>query len=173
MVGFPSYRCGYSKVNAMQMLTIRPERIDHQLWGELQPLLRAHWEEIALNKAEIPLAPDFETYRAMSLDNALIMLTVRDEMAQLVGYSCTFLTRHPHYRTRLLAANDVIYLVPAQRKWKTGTRLIMATEQAAREAGADWMTWHFKPEHSLAPILLKMGYNNHENTMAKVLTEKV
>ena len=48
-----------------------------EIAGELPPLFRAHWREIALNQETVPLEPDWQRYYEMDLARFLHVLTVR------------------------------------------------------------------------------------------------
>src|SRR5690606_7766508 len=60
------------------------------------PMLQAHWEEIALNKALMVLKPDIEAYRALEAAGQLVSLGafLGEEP---IGYSINVLRRHLHY----------------------------------------------------------------------------
>jgi len=52
---------------------------------EIQALIELHWEQIALNKDEIKLNPDWDQYEAAEAQGVLKVFTARDE-GVLVGY---------------------------------------------------------------------------------------
>jgi GNAT superfamily N-acetyltransferase len=150
-------------------IIIREERVN-EIWDDIQPLIRQHWEEIAHNKDKIPLDPDKNLYLGMEAQDCIIILSARQD-TRLVGYCVTFLVKAAHYVSSRQAAVDVLYLVPEARTGGAGIKMLQETERLAQERGCTWMTVHFKPEYSLAPLLRRLCYNDYEITMAKVLKE--
>ena len=64
---------------------------------EIQPLLVQHWEEVAMYKDKVPLAPDWARYQDMEDNGVLHVVTVRDS-GTLVGYYVTMIVHGLHYR---------------------------------------------------------------------------
>ncbi len=135
---------------------------------EIKPLLREHWLEIANFKDSIPLDPDWAKYQAMEAAGMLVIITMR-RGGKLVGYSIFMLLNHPHYQSTLFAMNDILYLVPAERRGLTGIRLIKESERILMKMNVKKITWHLKPQHDFSPILKRMGYMHEEICMGKVL----
>ena len=52
---------------------------------DIKPLLKEHWEEIALNKEKIKLNPDWDTYEELEHQGRLKVFTARQD-GSLVGY---------------------------------------------------------------------------------------
>lgn len=149
------------------MIAIRRERYDDVI-EEIKPLLVEHWKEIATYREAIPFDADYARYRYLDETGKLIILTARD-FTTLVGYSIMFLLNHPHYKSTLFAMNDIIYIRPDKRGGSAGVRLIEASEQAAKDAGAVKIGWHVKLSHNFSPMLERRGYDMEEVNMAKLL----
>ena len=156
------------------MITIERERFETTL-ADAHELLRAHWREVALYQAEVPLAPDFERYRTAEKRDALVVLAARDE-GRLIGYSVFLLHWHLHYKTCLVASNDVLFLAREHRRGSTaGLRLITASEDELgrerdrRGATQIRVTWHIKPENDWSAILKRRRYKQEEIIMGKLL----
>ena len=139
-----------------------------QVRKEIEPLLLAHYDEIALHKESIKLDVDWGKYEGLERNNALRVFTARDE-GRLIGYSVFFLVWHPHYKSSLFAQNDVLYLSPEHRKGTAGIRLIDFSELRLRADGVLKVIWHVKCENDWSPILERKGYRKEEVIMAKVL----
>jgi hypothetical protein len=136
---------------------------------EIKPLLKRHYEEIAIHK-QFPLRPDWERYETVARLGKLVIVTAR-EGKKLVGYAVFLVSRHLHYTTQRLAANDVIFIDKPYRLGSAGIRLIAESERILAAAGVDKLMWHVKPSHNWAPILERRGYGTEEIIMAKILRE--
>jgi hypothetical protein len=86
-----------------------------QVLDEIEPLLHDHWEEVAVYKDKIPLAPDYDAYRRLEADGKLLICTARDD-GKLVGYSISFVHRGVHYSKNIIATNDLVYIDPENRQ---------------------------------------------------------
>lgn len=131
------------------------------------PLLRAHWDEIALNKGVMVLEPNVEAYQALEDAGLLVGLFayVGDE---LVGYAVSiFNPGHLHYRGLKSMLNDVLYVKPEHRNGRAGLGLIRETEKAAAEMGAKLVLWHAKPNTALEAILPRLGYGVQDVIFSK------
>jgi GNAT superfamily N-acetyltransferase len=137
-------------------------------------LIKMHYDEIALNKDEKPLNPDWARYEQMEAAGNLVCFTARDD-GRMVGYSVFLLSWHLHYNTVRVAANDVLYLHPDYRKGMIGIRLIKYSEAELGKYGADWITFHVKfnkipdDRKDFSPILHRMGYSDEEKMVGKMI----
>jgi hypothetical protein len=144
--------------------------------ADIEPLLLKHWEEVALHREQVPLAPDLERYRRADAAGSLVVVSARDH-GMLIGYSVFLLYNHLHYEL-LVATNDVLFL---DREYRSGTttglRLIAESEAALERAriarGARQLktTWHIKPKNDWSPILLRKGYEQEEIILGKLTGE--
>lgn len=116
-----------------------------------------HWLELEDDRRGIELSIDWASYIEMEGDGSLISLAARHQ-GELVGYSVTILCT-PLYSDELrTGVNSAIFLRKEHRCGGLGTRMILATESAVRQAGAKMMTWHAKPATSMAHVMEGMGY---------------
>lgn len=136
--------------------------------NEVEPLLQLHYEELTLNKDVVKLDPDWSRYAAMEHAGSFHIFTARDA-GELVGYSAFFLASHIHYRSLVVANNDVLYLHPDHRVGMTGIRLIRNSETGMKALGATKITWHAKYSNHLKQILIRMGYADEEAILGKML----
>lgn len=131
-------------------------------------VLKRHYEEIAHNKQDIKLDPDWARYDAMEQAGNLIAYTARDE-GKLVGYSVFFVNYHIHYNSTLVGQNDVLYLLPEYRKGMTGIRLIKYSIAQLEARGVDKIHWHVKFDHDFRVILERLGFVSEEVIVSKVI----
>jgi len=162
-----------------------------QVRPEVRMLLQKHWEEVALNKDRITLDIDEAFYDAMENAGALRIYTVR-EAGHLLGYAVFFVKPHPHYRTKIWAVSDIIWMERRLRTrrdifsriWRklrhivrpqlvcatVGARFIAFIEASLREEGVAVMHTHSKVEHpALARVLRYLGHQHTEQGHSKYL----
>ena len=135
---------------------------------ELPPLFVLHWQEIALDRDVIELAPDWKRYLAMEQAGQLHIITVRDNRV-LVGYFFIVLLPHLHYCTTPMAFSDILFLLPGYRKGLAGLRLVAETEKMARALGAKRFYIMCKVYHDLDRLLARLGFKWVEKVFTKLL----
>lgn len=82
------------------MITFMVERFS-DVYGELLPLLHAHYGEISLHKERgVELDPQVEAYRRRESDGSLLMVIGR-EGGEIVCYFVCFIAPGLHYRSCL------------------------------------------------------------------------
>jgi hypothetical protein len=159
----------------MTRLELQWEPLDRLIADGVEDLLAAHWEEVALDKSAVALAPDWPKARELERIGILKTLAMRRE-GVLIGYNAFLITPHLHYRQILQAVNDVIYLDPAERG-SAGVRLIRGTEALLRELGVQRILYHTKlhvllgrrKQGRVGDLLERLGYSHVENIHAKLL----
>lgn len=99
-------------------------------WDSLRRLLdegiaevvRAHWEEIALDKATVPLDTDWDRYlRNEALGTWRVFSARRGGVP--IGYICWWIDHHIRYQATIYATADVFFILPAHRNGLVGYRL--------------------------------------------------
>lgn len=138
---------------------------------EAKDILYMHWDELALNKDKIYLKPDVNKYVVMQQSNLLYNIVVyKDET--IVGYSIIFISSHMHYQDNKYANVDVVYVHPEYRHSTIGARLLVATEQLAKDNGASVILHHAKP---YVPMIIKplekLNYQLYELMYGKYIGE--
>lgn len=127
-----------------------------QVADELQPLLEAHWREIA-HFQDIELNPDWEFYAAMQEIGRLRFYTARHD-GRLVGYCVFFVSPNRHYKQSLQAAQDILFLHPDYRNAGNGRALILFCDDQLRAEGVQATYQHVKAAHDFGPLLIHCGY---------------
>lgn len=131
---------------------------------EIKQLIGLHWIEVAGYKDQIPLDPDWDRYAELEAAGNIWMATAREE-GRMVGYSIFFVGPMLHYKSTVLASNDVVFLHPLHRKGRTtGMRLIKYSHEEMRKR-AQRIVWHLKVAHDWGAILKRLGYKHEENLM--------
>lgn len=151
------------------MININVESIG-EVRGQIDPLLRAHYEEIALHRDQIPLDPDWDRYRMLERDGKLIVIAARNDERDLVGYAVFFVQPHMHYQQTLYAINDVLYVYP-QYRGRAGLKIVRFAEEIFTAMGVDRLLWHIKVEHDFRPLMHRLGYADEDVIVGKMLKE--
>ena len=139
-----------------RQVTVSECSID-DLRSEIGSLAEEHWLELEDDKRYADLAIDWPSYIEMEAEGSLISLAARHD-GELVGYSVTILCTPLYSEELRTGVNSAIFLRKEHRCGGLGTRMILATESAVRQAGAKMMTWHAKPATSMAHVMEGMGY---------------
>ena len=135
---------------------------------EVEPILMAHWEEIAIDK-DMALDVDWMFYYQSEFDERLKIVTVRDD-GRLIGYASFFLMNHPHYKTWKFANQDILYIDPAYRGKHIGLGLEKFCEELFRGLGVQVMMHHAKAKHpALVELLCNVGYQIMDYVLVKKL----
>jgi GNAT superfamily N-acetyltransferase len=136
---------------------------------EAKSILHEHWEELALNKDKIILKPDAIKYKLLQDNNILYNIVVYDGN-KIIGYSILFIQPHLHYSDNIYASVDVIYVSKEYRNGSVGARLLLATEQLAKDLKATVIVHHAKP---YVPMIIKplekLNYKLYEHIYGKYI----
>lgn len=136
---------------------------------EAASVLLEHWEELAVNKEHVKLAPDRLKYKQLQELGIINNIVVYDGET-VVGYSVLVVQPNLHYSDNVFAHVDIIYVSKNYRLSSIGARLLLATEQLAKDLGASVITHHAKP---YVPMIIKplekLGYSLYEHIYGKYL----
>ena len=133
---------------------------------DIKPLIKSHWDEIALNQDRIKLNPDWDAYQNFEDQDRLRIFTARDK-DELVGYFVVIIGVNIHYKDHLFASNDIIYLSPNHRKGFTGIRLIKFAEKCLREDGISVLTINTKVHQPFDKLMDFLKFNKIERVYSK------
>lgn len=141
------------------------ETID-QVLDDMTWLWEVHWEEIALDKAKVPLNPDLDTFRLLEEAGLLLIVTARDG-EKMVGYHVTIVRPHLHYKHSLTAYADMYFIHPDYRQGMTGVRLFKYLEGVLRERGVDRIYQGTKTHKDMGRLFERLGYKETERLFVK------
>lgn len=142
------------------MITIMLESFEERL-PELLPLLPLHYEELALNKDKVPLAPQYEIYIERERRGELMFMVVRDA-GELIGYFIGFVAPGLHYKTCLTLIMDIFYIHPDHRGNSTGFKLFRSVEEEAAKRGVQRMFVGSKCHLDASWLFERLGYEKVE-----------
>jgi GNAT superfamily N-acetyltransferase len=149
------------------MISYQEERFQDVI-DEAMPLLKKHWEEIALNKDSVPLDPDIEMYNGMSDQGMLHITTARDD-GVLIGYAAYFIMPNLHYRSLKVGESDIFWLEPAYRKGMIGTKMLVTAEMQMEAKGVNFIVNKVKLHYDIGAVFERLGYKPFERLYSKKL----
>lgn len=135
---------------------------------EIEPLLKLHYEEVALNKDVARLDPDWARYVALEERGDLHVFTIRDN-GVLIGYAVFFMVWHIHYKLLRVAQNDIVFILPERRHGLLASKFTDYCEEALKKLGAQKITYHIKVALNWSPLLIRKGYEHEEIMVGKII----
>jgi len=138
----------------------------YEVLQEIAPLLHEHWQEIALNKDEVPLSPVWDIYKNLFDGGKLKVITARED-GKLVGYTVYIVAPSLHYASELFADADIFWLAPEYRKGMTGLKLFRYAEAVLKEAGVTQIFNKIKLHFDIGKVFERMGYSAVERVYSK------
>lgn len=139
---------------------------------EAVSLLGEHYEEIAEFKHLLVLDPDYSRYEEVEKRNGLRVITAR-ENGRLVGYIVFFIYKHLHYKSVLVASDDIHFICKEKRAGSVGIRLFREGERALRAAGVKFILVRCKAKHDHSRIFEHLGYRPFDIMYAKELGDSL
>ena len=137
------------------------QAFDDAMW-----LFDLHWQEIALDKAKVPLNPDVDTFWALEDAGLLLIVTARDGK-RMVGYHVSIVRPHLHYKHSLTAYADMYFIHPDYRQGMTGVRLFKYLEGVLRERGVERIYQGTKIHKDMGRLFERLGYKETERLYVK------
>lgn len=140
-------------------------------WPQAQELLREHWEEIALDKDTIELAPAAAQYQFLEDAGQLLIVTMRVE-GELVGYYVGFIRPHLHYSKALHCYTDLFFIQREHRRGRNAMSLFRAVEDELLKLGVVRWFASCKLSLDMLPLFSAMGWTEIERNFAKKPMER-
>ena len=151
------------------MITAQIESFERCL-PELVQLFPAHWEELALFKDRMPLAPQYAEYVRRERAGLLFLATVRWN-AKIVAYYTAQVAPGFHYGKTLTGTQDMVWVTPEARNKGLSLPLHRCVEKELRRRGVGPWYAGYKTHNPLGmPKLLdKFGFIPADTYMVKWL----
>lgn len=149
------------------MLDIR-EVLATEILDEAQPLMLAHWEEVA--KATGAPKPNISRAHLEALENvgAVVTLGVFDG-EELVGYSLNLIGPPIDFADMKVMQNEGIF-IRQDHRGKVALRLISESERIAKERGATRALWHTYLDTRASDLFSRLpGYTVYDRPYSKEL----
>lgn len=148
------------------MFKIRVEN-NREALQECSELGRDYYNEVEFNTGEFQYDLCIDAIENMVDAGMLQIVTVRDELDLLVGFSAMFIV--PEFTNGLIVAKTLfLYLKPWARGGRLFLRLMDFLEELAEDKGAKVLMLGFKKDKgdNLAP---RLGYHHEESIFYKKL----
>ncbi len=149
------------------MITAQIESLTEHL-DELRPLFPLHYAELALDKDEAPLDPQYGIYLQRDALGEVILCTVRKD-ADLIGYFVGFIAPGLHYRTCLTCTMDIFYIHPEHRGDNCGLLLFETVQAELVRRGVKRWFVGTKIHFDCGWLFTKMGFHEIERYYSKVM----
>lgn len=138
---------------------------------EIQKILPEHYEELALNKDQVPLRPQWNVYKQREDAGQLLYVTAR-ELGELVGYFIGFIAPGLHYETCLTCTLDIFYVRKDKRTGSAGVRLFRAVEAELKHRGVQRWFMGSKVHADASALFKRIGAEPVETYYSKWLGAK-
>lgn len=135
---------------------------------EIDRLIRGHWQDLALFKDRMPLAPQYPEYIERENQGRLFLATVRRD-GQIAAYYIAQVAPGLHYGTTLTAHLDVMYIVPDMKGRGVVLPLMRCVErELKRRRVALWYSgYKIHNPQQLPEVLSLLGFQPADTYMAK------
>jgi len=151
------------------MMTFAVESLTENL-ESLKPMFPLHWQELALNKDQVPLDPQYDIYLARDARGEVMFIAGR-EAGEIMAYFVGFVAPGLHYKTCLTLTMDIFWVKPEYRGKSAGIRLFKTVEAEARRRGVQRMFMGSKLHKDAGWLFEKLDYRPVETYYSKFLGE--
>jgi len=148
------------------MITYQVEEYENCI-EEIKLHYKDHYEELSVTK-DFPLDPDWEAYIKLAKTGSLRVITCRKD-GELIGYIYFLLHYNLHYRTMLVALEDLYYLKKEERKGRTGIKMFKFAEEYLKSAGVHRVILGTKVHQDNSRLFEYLGYTFFEKLHSKML----
>ena len=149
------------------MITFQIETLA-QVKDDMQPLLKEHWQLVAMYQDKIKLNPDWKEYARLEASGILKIFTARDD-GRLVGYFAVLISKSLHYSDHYFAINDVIFVKQDSRANATGYKLLKYAEDYCKSCGISTLAVNTKVALPFDKLMTSNGYDYAERLYIKYL----
>lgn len=125
--------------------------------NQLKRIIPLHYEELALNRDKVPLAPRWDVYEIQEARGELFFVALRDA-GELVGYFIGFVAPGLHYETCLTCIQDIFYVKPDERGQTAGKILFDFVESELKRRGVQRLITNSKNHFPAAWMFDRRGY---------------
>ena len=150
------------------MITYQVENY-HDIEPELIAIYPEHYDELTVSK-DFELDPDYFRYSKMANAGVLHCYTCREDGA-LIGYILFVIQTHLHYRSCMVAHEDIYYLRKDKRKGRTGIRLFQFAEDELRKLNVNRVVYGTKTYLDNSKLFEYLGYTSFEKLYTKTINK--
>jgi GNAT superfamily N-acetyltransferase len=131
------------------------ERVE-DIWTEALPLMRAHHAEVGCLAHE-EFDPDLSRYLAAERADLLAVFTARSASGRLVGYASHLVAPHFHYRSRVVALQDALF-VEKPFRGRGAFRFLAWCDRELAGFGAHVVIRQVTSQRNYSRLLERQGY---------------
>lgn len=157
------------------MMTFQWEPLARLLNDGLEKIAQQDWREIGVDHDKIPLDVDWSHYQSLERAGIYRAIAARRN-GRLVGYNSFHLGKHLRHRNAVFGQNDVLYLIPEQRRGAVGLRFLSESDALLKAAGAVKIRYDVQlhvrlgvSKGTLGDLLKRLGYVHTAEVFTKVL----
>jgi GNAT superfamily N-acetyltransferase len=132
---------------------------------ELSEIYPQHYQELTVSR-NFPLMPDYERYANLAKSGILKLLTVRND-AELIGYTIMLVSTALHYKTCVVAHEDLYFVKPEYRKGRVGIKMFKFVEDEMKKIGVDRIVMGTKVYADNSKLFEYLGYRFYEKLYTK------
>jgi GNAT superfamily N-acetyltransferase len=137
---------------------------------EIERLFPAHYEELAMDRDRIKLAPNVALYTQGEANGILFLAVARNEEGEAVGYFVSAVLPHLHYRyAGPMSTADAYFLLPKYRTATAGMKFLMFIEEELRKRGVTKMYISTKLHRDNSKLFEALGYRATDMLFTKVM----
>jgi N-acetylglutamate synthase-like GNAT family acetyltransferase len=136
--------------------------------AELEPIFRAHWQDVTPDFEGICLGFDWLTYAELENMGAVHFIVAREDK-KIVGYQMCIIRPHIHSKDSVVASTTFFFMLPEHRKGWSGVNLFRATEASLKSIGVKNLYVGCKKDKNLSSLFLRIGYHEVERTFCRTL----
>lgn len=154
------------------MITASVESFEKAI-PEIKEIFGEHWQELALNKTTVPLAPQWDEYVRREKAGTLFLATVRKD-GSIIAYYIAQVAPGFHYSQTLTGTMDIAYVIPKARNRGMALPLFRCVEKEMRRRGVKVWYSGFKSHNPLGmdKLLDKLGFEPADVYCQKWLGEE-
>lgn len=150
------------------MITYQVE-IYHDIEPELIKLYPEHYEELGVSK-DFPLDPDYLRYDKLANAGILYCYTCRED-AELIGYIIFVIQTALHYKTCMVAHEDIYYLRKDKRKGRLGIKMFQFAEEELSKMNVNRVVYGTKTYSDNSKLFEYLGYTLFEKLYTKTINK--
>lgn len=144
-----------------------------QAWVGIEPLVSAHWREVAY-LGDTPPAVNVPAYIDAEQHGRLVCFTVREQadgiqIGKLLGYATFWIGPFPQRHGQVGAWQDAVYIDPEARKGSVGIDFLHFCDAQLQAIGCHVVHHSVREGRDFSSILRRLGYVHAETVYAKHL----
>lgn len=135
---------------------------------DMRPLWPLHWREAY--SQDIKPVPNEPSYRALSQNNIMQIITARDAQGRLWGYIWLLISPNFHNTTLSSAIMDLWFMHPLKRAGGSSIKMLKYAEKKLKDFGVQYLYGGHTKQLPLNKLYNKLGFELTEYHYTKRLS---